>query len=591
MMQNNNNEKGAAMIMVVLFFIILSTTLLIGISSPVSNQIKSTNEFLNSRSSYNVADSQIENALYRFNKGKTDAPSPITVLGSTATAVLTNIGDEKSIVVEGSKYFFDRYIKAVFKTGEGVSFNYGLQVGNGGLQMSGSSYIIGNVYANGDIIGNGGPGWYTTYITGSAIAATLSNPIESLNISSSTVASTTLSFGQNNTNQDITQSFIAGTSTPINEIRFNIKKNGNPANTTVKLVNDNNGTPGSTVLTTGVLNSSMVTSFFSYVPVVMSSAVNLTPNTTYWIVIDNSSNNASNYYSVLTYDSIYSGGNTKYGRYVNNMTNLPNSNLDLDLSVWVGGDSGVIQNMGVGTSGSGDAWANTVTNTTVTGSLKCKNGSGNNKNCDTSFADPVTTPYPISSGNIEEWKNAAITGGSTTTITTGSNNRTVGPIKINGDLNINSSGRLYITGPIYVTGNMIVDGNSRIYVDSSLGSASAVVVVDGSITVGGSSSVHGSGSSGSYVVLVSNKTCTTVSNCTSSPSINVSGSAGAVILNAIEGSVKLSGSAGVKAVVAKTMIMEGSTSLTYESGLADVNFTSGPSASWVKQSWKEVLGW
>jgi hypothetical protein len=37
--------------------------------------------------------------------------------------------------------------------------------------------------------------------------------------------------------------------------------------------------------------------------------------------------------------------------------------------------------------------------------------------------------------------------------------------------------------------------------------------------------------------------------------------------------------------------MSGTAHLTYESGLADVNFTSGPSGSWVKQSWKEVLGW
>lgn len=592
MMQKTKYKKGAAMIMVVLFFIILSTTLLIGISSPISNQIKSTEEFLNSRSSYNVADSQIENALYRFNKGKTDAPSPITVLGSTATAVLTDIGDEKSLVVEGSKYLFDRYIKAIFKTDEGVSFNYGLQVGNGGLVMSGSSYIVGNVYANGDIIGNGDQGWYTTYITGSAIAATQSNPVESINISSSTASTTVFSFGQNNTNQDIAQSFVAATSTFINEIRFNIKKNGNPGNTTVKIVNNNNGTPGSTVITSGTLNASMVTTSFSYVPVVMSSSVNLTSGTTYWIVIDNSSNNVSNYYSLLTYNDIYSTGYTKYGRFVNNLTDLPNVNNDFDLSIWVGGDAGSISNMGVGTSGSGDAWANSITNTTVTGSLKCKSGTGNNKACDTSFADPVSAPYPISSGNIEEWKNTAISGGSTTTVNIGgSQARTLGPVKINGNLIVGASGKLYITGPIYVTGYTKFEGASQVYVHSSLGSVSGVIVSDGSVEVIGSAAIYGSGTPGSYVLLVSNKSCTTVSDCSSNPSIKVEGAAGAVVLNAIDGSVKLSGSAGVKAVVAKTMIMEGSTSLTYESGLTDINFTSGPSASWVKQSWKEVLGW
>jgi hypothetical protein len=49
MIKKNVNQDGAAMIIVVLFFIIISTTLLIGISNPISNQIKGTNEFLFSK--------------------------------------------------------------------------------------------------------------------------------------------------------------------------------------------------------------------------------------------------------------------------------------------------------------------------------------------------------------------------------------------------------------------------------------------------------------------------------------------------------------------------------------------------------------
>jgi hypothetical protein len=62
-------------------------------------------------------------------------------------------------------------------------------------------------------------------------------------------------------------------------------------------------------------------------------------------------------------------------------------------------------------------------------------------------------------------------------------------------------------------------------------------------------------------------------------------------LNALNGGVFLDGSAGVKAIVAKLLYMKGSTGVTYESGLADMSFTSGPSGSWAKKSWKEVLGW
>lgn len=592
MLNKNTQKKGAAMILVVLFFIIISTSLLIGVSSPISNQIKSTNEFLISKSSYNVADSQVENALYRFNKGQTDAPTDISLLGATATAVLTDIDGEKNLVVEGSKSIFNRYIKAIFKTDEGVSFNYGLQVGNGGLIMNGSSHIIGNVYANGDIVGNGGSGWYTTYITGSAIAATLSNPAVDVSVSSSTLAYSEFPFGQSNANQDIAQSFVAGTSTAINEIRFYIKKTGSPSNATVKIVNDNSGVPGSTVITSATLNASTVTTSFAYVPVVMSTSVALVSGSTYWIIIDNSSNSASKYYSLAVYDNLYPSGNTKQGRFVNSMTDIATTTLDFDFSIWVGGDAGKIMNMGVGTSGSGEAWANTVTNTIVTGDLKCKTGTDNNKACDTSFSDPVTAPYPISQANIDDWESQAIAGGSTSSVSIqNSSTRTLGPIQINGDLYVGGSGKLYTTGPIYVTGNIKFEGNSRIYVDPSLGASSVNIVSDGSVEIGGSASIYGSGQSGSYIVLTSNKSCTTVSDCTSNPTIKIEGSAGAVVLNTLNGSVSFSGSAGAKAVVAKMMIMEGATSLTYESGLADINFTSGPSGSWVKRSWKEVLGW
>lgn len=592
MIPRNGTQNGAAMIIVVLFFIILSATLVIGISGPISNQIKSTNEFLVSKSSYNIADSQAENAMYRFNKGKTDAPAAISILGATATAVLTDVGDQKSLVVEGSKSIFDRYIKAIFKTDEGVSFNYGVQVGNGGLVMDGSAHIIGNVYANGDITGNGGSGWYTTYITGSAVSATLSNPTATVTIASSTATSTLFPMGQTNTNQDIAQSFVTSTTTAINQITFYIKKTGTPANVTVKIVNNNSGVPGSTVITSGTLNSATVTTSSAYVPVVMSTSVALTSGTTYWIVIDSGSNDASNYYSLSTINNTYAAGATKYGRFGVSMVDLPTTTLDFDLSVWVGGDAGLISNMGVGTSGSGDAWANTVNNTTVSGSLKCKSGAGNNKACNTSFADPVTTAYPISQANIDDYEDQATAGGATSTVTIGGvATRILGPIKINGDLNVTSSGKLYITGPIYVTGNVTLDGSSKTYVDSSLGASSAVIVADGAVSVGGSAALYGSGTSGSYVVLTSNKTCTTTANCISSPSISISGAAGAVVLNALNGGVKLTGSAAVKAVVAKLLYMDGATSLTYESGLADINFTSGPSGSWTKKSWKEVLGW
>lgn len=589
-MKKSTYTKGAAVLIVVLFFVILSTTLLIGVSTPIVQQIENSSDFLLSKKGYNVADVQTENALYRFNKGKIDAPTTLSILGSEATGVVTDVNGERQISIQGILGEFKRFVKARFRQDVGVSFNYGLQTGIGGLKMSGSSHIVGNVYSNGDISGNGGSGWYTTYITGGATAATLSSPVAQVENSADTVPTDTFDFGLSDSNQDFAQSFVMGTTTPITEIRLYLKKTGSPANPTVKIVNNSGSNPGSTVLTSGIVNSSLATTLFSHVPVTMTTAVPLVSGTTYWLVFDNSSNNASNYYTLGMNDGVYSG-NTKTGKLGNSWTNLPTSTLDAGFKILVGGDSSTISSMGVGTSGTGEAWAHTINNTTVTGSLFCQGGVGNNKSCDTSKSDPVPSAMPISQGNIDAWKVEATAGGSTSTMTLGGVTvKTIGPMKINGNLTVSSSAKIYVTGTLYVTGDILVDGAAKIYVDSSLGSASAVIVTDGKINIAGSGGIYGSGTPGSYIVLSTTSQCPSGSGCGGGSAISVSGAAGSVVLNAPEGTVNFSGSAGVKAVVAKTMVMSGATYITYDSGLANLEFDSGASGSWAVSSWKEALG-
>ena len=84
----------------------------------------------------------------------------------------------------------------------------------------------------------------------------------------------------------------------------------------------------------------------------------------------------------------------------------------------------------------------------------------------------------------------------------------------------------------------------------------------------------------------------TTSNCDSSfcthNAIDISGAAGSVILYAQNGTIYFSGSASAKEATGYKLKLEGSTTVTYESGIADVNFTSGPSGSWGIDSWKEA---
>lgn len=587
-MKLKQNNKGAAILIVVLFFVILSVTLITGVSGPVGYQIRNTSDFLQSKQSYSVADAQAENALYRLNHGKSDAPTIMSLLGATATITLTDIGGDKEMSIQGAIGDFQRFVKARFKQDAGVAFNYGLQTGIGGVQMGGSSHIIGNVYANGDISGNGGSGWASTVITGSATAATLSNPVAHIDNTGSSTPTYSHFFGLTAGTQDFAQSFVISTTTAISEIQLYIKKTGAPANYTVKIVNNSSGQPGTTVLTSGTLNSSLVTSVYSYVPVVMTTSVSLTSGSTYWIVIDNPTTSAVNYYTLGLNNGVYSAGAVKTGAMGGTWSNIATTTADAYIKVLVGGDAGTITGMKVGTD-SGNAWAKNITNVIVSGSLYCQIGSGNSKACDTSRADPTPNPLPISTANLDEWKDEATAGGSTSSVSiAGSNTRTMGPIKINGNLTMSASGVLYITGPIYITGNISVSGNAKIYVHSSLGSVSGILVSDGRITLGGSGGVYGSGTAGSYVVMASNSDCPASGSCSGNPAIDVSGDAGSVVLSAPNGTVSFSGSGKAKSIVAKQMIMSGDTEVSYDSGLADLDFSSGPSGSWTVDTWKEV---
>ena len=72
-----------------------------------------------------------------------------------------------------------------------------------------------------------------------------------------------------------------------------------------------------------------------------------------------------------------------------------------------------------------------------------------------------------------------------------------------------------------------------------------------------------------------------------SSAITVSGGAGAVIVYASFGTINISGGASLKEVTAYKILVSGGSSITYESGLTNNNFSSGPSGSWAINSWGE----
>ncbi len=593
------------MITAVIFFLTTAIVILVAMSSPVASQIRTTADFLQSKQGYISADTLNEEALYRLNKGRT-LPSTIVLSfsGATSTASITDVSGAKQIIATGIAGSFTRVAKSLFSQGDGVTINYGLQVGNGGLVMSGSARVNGNVYANGNISATG-----SCNITGSAVAAVATTEAADQQNSASGTPAVDIVFGTTTAAQDFAQSFVVSTSTAVAEASVYIKKVGAPANATVKLVTNSSGNPSTTVLASGTLSASSVTTSYGWVDVGFTTNPSLTPGTTYWLVIDVASNNTSNYYTIASTNSdSYTSGQLKRGQQGGTWT-IPNANYDSFFKIYVGGVSS-INGVIVGSGGTGDANAFNVLNSTVSGNLYCQFGSGNNKSCNTAQPTASFLNFPFSSANIDEWKASAdssnvyagsLSFGGSTSSTTGSMEVTGsvtvggsavvtfgGATTIDGNLSVTNSGRLTLSSPLYVKGDLTVSGSGNLSLASSYGASSGMIVVDGKVNLGGSGAVSGSGTTGSYIVMVSNSTCGGTTSCSGAYAMDISGSAGAVVLLTQYGGINFQGSAGAKAAVGYLMNMSGSATLTYESGLADINFSSGPSGAWNVDSWQEI---
>ena len=578
---------GAAMMILLIFFITISITILLGIVTPVVRELQISNDSLDSRKSYFMAESGMEDIMYRV-KNSMD----VGTLGDNRTLFIDNtnypipttmvdgLSGHKSITIEGDVKNRQRTVGVELTTSAGVSFNYGVLVGQGGVYLD-SGTVNGNLYSNGPITASSSGG---NIITGTAISA--NNPNSGTNESNGTgTPAYNVTFGNADATQDISQSFKINNSDRINKVQFYIMKSGSPSDATVKIMNDSGGSPGSTILASGTLSASAVTTSYGWINVSFTTNPTLNANTTYWLVIDSSTAKKASYI-IGASNGGYSNGLGKIGQQGGTWTNTTPAGLDYYFNLYLGGETGLIQGVDqynqlhIGTV-SGTAQAHTVNAVSSSGNIYCQIGANNNKAC-ISQSDPVYTSFPVSDANIEAWQDDALSGNQINSYTVGpwpDQNITLGPKKINGNLTVTSGGTLTLSGNLWVTGNLVLDGGGNIKLASSYGANDAVIVVDGTITITGGGHATGSGTTGSYIMFL------TKSTSTSAATIN--GGAGAVIVYAPNGTLNISGGASLKEATGKKMSITGGSSITYESGLSDMNFSSGPSGSWSIDSWGE----
>ena len=211
--------------------------------------------------------------------------------------------------------------------------------------------------------------------------------------------------------------------------------------------------------------------------------------------------------------------------------------------------------------------------------------------------DQATSTLPISDGMIETWKNDAAAGGMV--ICSGgsyniSGSVTLGPKKIPCNFYIDSSDKLYLTGPLWVTGNIQFSNTSKIAVDGSLSGKTVAIIADNpsdqtsssKISASNSTEFQGAGAN-SYILLISQNKSAEQGGGTSAIDVNNSVS-GKVLIYAGHGKIAISNSVNLKEVTAYRIEISNSAKVIYETGLANLLFTAGPSGGYKINMWRET---
>lgn len=575
----------------VIFFMVVTLAIVLGTVSPVVRDYANARMLIQSKAAYFTGEAGIEDAYYRVKKGKQiSSPEVTTLNGNSVSVTVTNVGNgQEEILANGTASSDQRNIDVLLFTGVGSDFNYGAQVGDGGLVMSNNSQVqgvggvAGNVYSNGPIVGSNG-----AIITGSATVATT---VALDNQAQSNVCNQDNFVGKTSPQIDYAQKFVANNTESLYKVSLYIKKTAsNPSTTYVRIVSDVSGSPATSDLTNTTIDPTRVTTSYGWVDVAFPSPANLISGQTYWIVMDASQD--SNKYYTWCSDSNNGYGNG-VGKYKSNWSSggsWTQITGDLNFQIYYGAGPGTISNTKINV----DAYANTVTGSTVTGALYCQTGSSNNKACDTSRADPAPLTLPISQANIDQWKIDGAAGG----VINGDCNvgsgcaTTLGPKKIVGNLSATNGATLTITGTLYVTGNVNTSNNGTIKCDVSFGANSCVIIADGYIDVSNNGILLGSGQQGSYILMVSDIAgCNggSGSGCATNYSgINIGNNTTGAIFFTSQSMINVSNNAQAKAVAGYKLNLDNNAIVQYEQGVANTNFSSGPSGGYNILSWKEV---
>ncbi len=563
--------EGYIALAMTLLVMTISLTIIGGFTFFAIQEVQTNTAFTKSVESRYIAEGGIEDMIYRVVSGKQYSASETLDVGNgTTTLTVSTSGTQKTIRSEGKRNNFQQNLETkVTITTDSVNFYYGIQVGDGGLDMAhNEGEIIGNVYSNGNVTGFGS-------VTGDVVVA---GGISATSSYSWEMSDADQSFATTTGSRDIAQSFIATSTGALNRVSVYMNKVNNPANDlTLHIAGDNGGKPATASLASATITKGSVGGTASWINVSFESPANLTNGNTYWIVLDYGMNSGTDYWVWRKDTSDAYAGNT--GRYADNWSSgsavWKNTNADLDFKIWIGGVTTKIDGITIGNSTTGTGHANSFIDATIHGSA-CPN-----EYC--IVESPARHEFAVSDGVVQDWKNDAACSGCT--VITGnyhvSGSQSLGPAKITGDLTFQNGAILTIMGTLWVQGKIDFANNCHVNLAAGYDALSGVVISDGEVNVANNCTFSGSGAAGSYILLVSDK------NTPSNQVMDVSNNSNGVIYFAPHGRIHLSNNATVKEVTGYGIDMDKAT-VIYESGLADLQFSSGPAGGYSVDTWQQV---
>jgi len=179
MKKQKNNQNGFAAFYITVLILAVVLVLAVNISVLTYGEQKIIKNVVKSSQAYYLAEGAAEDALLKLKKGMSWTSPYLLRIGNiwATTTISSMIGGTRTIVAQGNDGNRTRKVQIVYSLSTSqVSFYYGAQIGDGGMDMGNNSRVKGNVFSNGNVVAASGKG----YIDNSIVVANNGNKIRGL---------------------------------------------------------------------------------------------------------------------------------------------------------------------------------------------------------------------------------------------------------------------------------------------------------------------------------------------------------------------------------------------------------------------------